>query len=448
MRAKITGELIASIKGPFEIWDEKLQGLSARRQTPEGRVTYRFRYVNAEGRKVNVVIGDAASFRTPDQARREAKLIAGQAESARRGAAPDPVADRDASRRMPTVAEVWADYKQHVLCKKRGRTPDEYERNWLVHIEPRIGSKRIDLLTSSDVETLHLAITEQGKVTKPPEGLSKDARKKWRRRGGPVAANRCRDIVSALCSRATIKGWIAKNPAKGVEENPEYETDIRFSDPELLLIQRALLEESEDIQIAFGLFLETPVRHQNVAAAEADEFVDMLGDDPVWRIPGAKLKGGKPYEAHISPELARKIDAYIERNRAVSPRYLFPLVEQKLTGKQPKGGRSAPARLERRVDPDKPRAKFQSAWERIQARALELAGDKAGDYRALREGSIHTFKHTYLSGVADLGASAIEVQTFGDHADIRTSMKYVHHARARVRDLARQRREKLPKVAA
>jgi len=534
MRAKITGQLMASLEGPFELWDEKLQGLSARRQTDGGRITYRFRYVNGEGRKVNVVVGDASAFKTPDEARKEAKLIAGQAESARRGGRPDPAAERDASRRLPTLGEMWADYEAAGLGRLRASTATLHRQLWRAHIAPRFASMRIDCLSSAEIERWHAetslakaapiaerravfrrrggpdiagraarllrrlqaasapgaplcetwaahmqiiaghsrfararaehlwaayiaprfaavpasaiqpaeieamvaAIAELGAAPPPAQ-----ARRAWgnaTRRGGPVTANRAKRLLSLLCRRGVRDGLIARNPCTAVADNPEHARDIRFADAELALIARALASEAEDVQIAFSLLLETPARHGNVVAAEWGEFVDLASEAPLWRLPASKTKGGRPYETHISPELGQRIAAYREKLRGLSPVYLFPREDRDLCGRG----------VRRTIDPTRPRASLQSAWRRIKARALRLAGTAAADCRGLALGTIHTFKHTYLSAIADLGASAAELQQMGDHADIATSMIYVNGARARVRDLARQRRELLPRLVA
>ncbi len=446
MRGKIGARLIGAQRGEFMIWDDEVKGFYARRQSMAGKITFGFRYTDPAGKKREIKIGVAGPDCTPDKARARAIVEAGKT----RGGV-DPAALRDAQRAMPTLTEVWADYETHVLSKKRGRTPEAYRANWETHIKPALGAKRVNEITGADVERLHKAVTELGAIIRPPDDLSKDERKRWRRRGGPVAANRVIDTLSAIFTRAQSpqRRWVDFNPCKGIEANGETPRDVRFSRAEIALIQRALLDEADDIQIAFGLFLETPLRHQNVAAAEAEEFVDRLGPNPIWRIPGHKMKGGHPYEAPLSIDLAQKIDAYIARNRAISSRYLFPLVDWRLGGRAPKKGApieddgAGPTKAGRKVYADRPRAKFQSAWERIKARALALAGAQASECAGLKAGTIHTFKHTYLSEMADLGATAMEVQKIGDHADIRTSMIYVGKARARVRDLARQRHEQL-----
>lgn len=421
MKQKITGKALAAQSGPFVMWDSETKGLYARRQSSAGKITYGFRYTDANGRKREAKLGDA-SLLSPDEARTRAIVEAGKV-----GQGKDPAADRDKARSAKTVAEVWADYEASVVSKKRGRTPEAYRSLWKKHLEPRVGAIKIDRLSLEDVERMHAAITDLGG--------KRDAR--GHRHGGPVTANRARNLLSGICRRAIQKKWISANPCAGVEPNPETPKDIRFSNAELALIQKALTDEDEDVNIAFGLFLETPVRHSNVASAEWSEFVDLEREAPLWRIAGDKLKSGEPYEAHLSRDLADKIIKYKEQRQEQSPRYVFPRPERVLNGKN----------VLRRIDPDKPRLSFQSAWNRIADRALKYAGKSAGDFVALRTGTVHTFKHTYLTRIADLGASAVEIQAMGDHADYRTSLGYVHGARSRVRDLARQASAGLPKAA-
>lgn len=41
---------------------------------------------------------------------------------------------------------------------------------------------------------------------------------------------------------------------------------------------------------------------------------------------------------------------------------------------------------------------------------------------------LHSFRHTFLTRLAEGGATAIDIRNKGGHADISTSMKYVHAA--------------------
>lgn len=57
----------------------------------------------------------------------------------------------------------------------------------------------------------------------------------------------------------------------------------------------------------------------------------------------------------------------------------------------------------------------------------------------ITRGVLHSFRHTFLTRLAESGASAIDIRNTAGHADIATSMKYVHAAEnARLRELQEQ----------
>lgn len=444
MRAKIGKRVILAQKDAFIIWDEEIKGFYARRQTKAGRITFGFRYTDVGGKKREVRIGDYPTV-TIDDARDAAKIEAGKVAKSE-----DPAAERDALRAQKTLAEVWADFEDKALHTLSETTQRLYKDQWALWIEPDLGAKKALELTPGDVEGLHKKITEEGKKPRevlpfrprggrklkdgsmPNRGGRSPKVRYAKKRGGATCANRVVALLSILCNRAGL----AKNPCKGVKRNREFGKKVHFSDADLMLIVTALGEQPEPDQIAFYLFLETPVRHMTVCAAEWDEFSGLGADAPIWRIPGAKLKGKRDYVAHLSSELGRRILAYKRRVHNETPLYLFP-----------KAGQWFEDGHARESNPDEHRTTFKHSWKRIRARALELAGPD-NEHHVLKVGTPHTFKHTYLTRFAELGASAPEIQKVGDHKDIRTSMGYVHRAEGRIRELAAQISARLPKAAA
>lgn len=429
MKGKITGKLLAAQKGPFTIWDTEVRGFAARRQTDDGRIIYLFRYQDGGGRKREVRIGDAQSMDAPEVARAAAKIHAGKV--AKEG---DPAADRQAARRIKTLNQIWDEYTGAALWKRRPRVQTNYRSTWAKHIQPHLGAKRLTDITPEAVEAMHKAITNKAAARKlrkfePPTNGGRTKRARWSpREGGPRAANAALQLLSLLCNRAKL----SPNPCTGVERNPEVARDIRLSDEELALIMRALGEESDTVRVAFGLFLETPNRHSIIAAAEWEEFADLGTAAPTWTISGEKMKGGRSHTCYLSEEMGLQIAAHRLKQHNRSPRYLFP--------------RSAPrinADGARPLDVDLPRVTFKHDWARIRSRALALAtADVAASCRALKIATIHAFKHTYLQRLADVGASAMEIKTAGDHQDIRTSMVYASRAVGRQRELQEKARPK------
>jgi hypothetical protein len=433
MRAKIGTRVIHAQKDAFIVWDTEIKGFYARRQTKAGRITFGFRYIDAAGKKRETRIGDYPSV-TIDDARDAAQIEAGKV--AKRE---DPAAERDAQRAVKTLGEAWADYEKLALHMRKPRVQTHYRGLWTNHLKPRFAAKRVNTFTKADVEGMHKAITDRAaeraaeRAAAPKAGYRKGERGSPRR-GGKTAANHAVELLSMLLNRED-----APNPCAKVERHKSDGKDIRFSDTELGFIIQALDEAPLREQVCFGLFLECANRHQTIASAEWEEFTDLdprlTNAPPQWLVFGHKLKGGRPQSNYLSRFLADQILKLKTETREASPHYLFPFGEGKRNG-------AAVAEF----DPTRHRVTLDSAWERLKARAIALAeADGVTDLRALRLGTIHTFKHTYLSRFADRGASAIEVQQAGDHADIRTSMRYVKASGERMRALQSEVADRLPR---
>ena len=82
------------------IWDMTVRGFGARRQKGDA-VTFVVFYRTAQGRQRWVTIGRHGAPWTPDQARNEARRILGDVAKGI-----DPAAEKQAKRRMVTVAEL------------------------------------------------------------------------------------------------------------------------------------------------------------------------------------------------------------------------------------------------------------------------------------------------------------------------------------------------------
>lgn len=435
MKEKIGIKTLGKAPAAFVMWDTEVKGFFARRQTEAGQISYGFRYTDATGAKREIKIGIHGAL-TPDQARTAAQARAGEIAKSE-----DPAAVRDALRAVKTLEQIWADYETLTLPKTKGKTAPHFRSIWKNYLGPLLGAKRGDAITKNDVERMHQAIT----MTKPlaavfrflrgPTGYRKGARG-GSSRGGPIIANHAVELLSLLLNDAGLP-----NPCEKVRRHKANGRDVHFSDTELNFILLALEEASLREQCAFGLFLETANRHQTIAGAEWEEFADLdprfTNNQAQWLVFGEKLKGGRPQSNFISPTLAALILKLKGDTYEDSPRYLFPFGEGKRNG-------AAVAAF----DPSRPRRTLDSVWERLKARALALAeAQGVTDLRGLRLGTIHTFKHTFLTRFADLGASAIEVKQAGDHKDIRTSMRYIKASGERMQALQGEMARRLPRAA-
>lgn len=148
------------------------------------------------------------------------------------------------------------------------------------------------------------------------------------------------------------------------------------------------------------LLMVTGARSSEVLQAEWSEF-DLDDAQPAWRVVADRMKGGKPHTYPLDSETVALLRHWRATAPFLSPRWVFP----DNTGKNPKSS-------------------LQKPWARIKEAAN------------ITRGVIHSFRHTFLTRMAESGATAIDIKNTGGHADIATSMKYVHAAEnARLREL-------------
>ena len=103
-----------------------------------------------DGRSRPTRIGEHGRL-TPEEARRQAKIILGAVEGGK-----DPIAERRAACEIRTFEAVATDFlAQHLKAKRKARTAEEYEHILALHVIPALGSKRIVELRRADVARLH-----------------------------------------------------------------------------------------------------------------------------------------------------------------------------------------------------------------------------------------------------------------------------------------------------
>jgi integrase len=164
---------------------------------------------------------------TPEEARRQAKIVLGAVESGK-----DPIAERKAAREVRTFKAVATDFlDHHVKAKRKARTADEYERILTLHVIPALGSKRIVDLSRADVAKLHTKLSES-----------------------PYQANRTVALVSAVWNWAARSDEVsfAENPARAVERFAEKGRE-RFLTSEELARLGDTLRENETLGLPFAV---------------------------------------------------------------------------------------------------------------------------------------------------------------------------------------------------
>ena len=118
------------------VWDEEVKGFGLRvRSSGHKSFVFQYRVGGRGGSSHRLTIGDYGAV-TADQARRQAKQLAGAVAQGR-----NPALEREAEKRAiaeargaPTVATLAAEFLTHRRAKKKARTVDEYERRSAAHL--------------------------------------------------------------------------------------------------------------------------------------------------------------------------------------------------------------------------------------------------------------------------------------------------------------------------
>jgi integrase len=179
-----------------------------------------------DGRSRRTRIGEHGRL-TPEEARRQARIILGAVEG---GA--DPVAQRKAAREVRTFNAVATDFLAlHVATTRKARTGREYGRILRGYVLPAIGSKRIVDIRRADVARMHAKLSE-----------------------APYQANRALALVSAIWNWAARREEVAvvDNPAKAIERYAEAGRERYLTSEELARLGDAL-REGEGVGLPYSI---------------------------------------------------------------------------------------------------------------------------------------------------------------------------------------------------
>lgn len=377
---RLTSRTVAAIKPngtDFDVRDTDVRGFHVR-VTRGGEMIYRFQYRRPDGSRPVVTLGRTTEL-TADQAR---KLASDHFVAVGGGA--DPRKAKEAWKAAPTMDDLWARYQeQRLKVKNRPRTQAEYVRNWQSHARPILGGMKVAEVTRADVRRVIAAL-----------GAKR------------TTANRTLAVLSVMFGFAIENELRSDNPASGIEKYRENARDVAFTDDELGRIAAAVENEREAwARTALTLLMVTGARKSEVLEAEWAEF-DLDDAEPAWRLPAQRAKGGKAHTYYLDADTVALIKAWRRDAPFVSPRWVFPNV--KGTG---------------------PKSSLKQPWARVKKAAR------------ITRGVPHSFRHTFFTRLAEGGASAIDIKQTAGHADIATSMKYVHAAEsARLRQLQEENR--------
>lgn len=234
MRRKITKRSVDALKPgpkPRFLWDTELTGFGCK-VTPAGRkvfiLQYRTRNQGWKSAPKRVTIGKMSGDLTPDGARKIARYLLFEVKSGS-----DP-AEAWRPGDPPTVAALanrfLTEYLPHKKRPPRQSTIDFYETLFRCHITPKLGKRRVDAVTTRDLEKLHGSM-----------------------RAKPYVANRTLSLLQQAFDQAERWGWRPQqtNPALHIDR---YLEERRGSRKEVMLTaeQMAALLDAIDAEEAAG----------------------------------------------------------------------------------------------------------------------------------------------------------------------------------------------------
>jgi integrase len=339
-------------------WDNAVAGLGAR-VTAAGHRGFVLDYRTRAGRRRRYTIGafpDWSIVGAREEARRLKRDIDGGG---------DPLANIEAERGAPTVADLIERFLAEHVSRKRPHTQYDYRNVIARHIAPALGRLKVAEVTYSDIDALHRKITKAGHHTQ---------------------ANRVVAVVSKMFSLAIRWRMRADSPAKGIERNAEHKRTRYLTPIELARLTDAL-EAHPDRQAVdiFRLCLLTGCRSGEAMKARWDDIQLAAG---IWNKPGSTTK---QKTTHIVPlnAPAKQLLARL-RQRTNSP-WVFP-------------ADSAPGH----------RITVQKSWLAVCA-AAKISG--------LR---IHDLRHSFASLAVNRGASLPLIGSLLGHASPVTTARYAH----------------------
>jgi len=373
-----------------EVWDAAVPGFGARRQRSPA-VAYMLMFRTAEGRTRRYTIGRHGAPWTPDTAREEARRVLG---SVAKGT--DPAADKQAKRRVVTVAELCERYladaesgrllvrggrpkKPLTLASDRGRIEG--------HIVPLLGRLAVAAVTKQDVERFMHAVaageTAQSRKTKP-RGVSK-------LRGGRGVATRAVSLLGAIFTYAIDRHLRADNPAHRVRKFAENRRERRLAEAEYATLGAGLRQAEGTIwlpAVACLRFLALTGWRSGEALAFRWRDVDLVRRTAV--LPDTKTGRSMRPLSHAACDLLRT---------------------------QPRLGDGALAFPASRGEG------LMTGFKKFARRIVALAGLPA-------DVTPHVLRHSFASLAADLGYSEPTIGALIGHKGHSVTSRYMHSADA------------------
>lgn len=262
------------------IRDTKSPGLAVR-ITPAGVRSFvvSYMFIGTEKRMTigPVSMQDGDSGLTVTAARKRAGDIRSDARKGK-----DPLGERQRQARAETFKQLWEQFVEQHGPRLRPATLRDYSSLARLYLLPALGPRKVEVITYPEVAALHRKVT---------------------RAGSTYQANRCVAVTRKLFSFAIRAGLIEKNPATGIELNPEAGRERYLTGEEMARLFQAMREYEKGRPSrrtycdAVRLLLLTGARRGEVMNARWEQF-DLQGG--VWTKPAATTKQKRLHRVPLS----------------------------------------------------------------------------------------------------------------------------------------------------
>lgn len=303
----------------------------------------------------------------------------------------DPLAQKAARRKQPTLAQLYEAYLAHHVTPTRTPRGALDERSmWEMYILPILGrDTKIQDLDASDMERL-LSETKAKAAT----NSSRRPRGSW----GSFGAGNSRARAVAVSLRTAINAaprWKMErpvvNPVSLVRLPPLNQRESPLSLAQAEAVIEALKARPESTAAACLLFLlATGARVGETRQAERSEFQRLQDGSWLWQKPSHHTKQRKVHRIPLCEQAAEVLEAQLLRHPG--SRYVFP-------------GRVLGTHVK----------ELKSTWTRVRAEA------GAPDCR------VHDLRHSFASALA---SRKVPLNIVGDllgHTSIKTTQRYAHY---------------------
>lgn len=376
-------EGLKSAEKDYFVWDSDIAGFGIKLNRG-GNKTYIVQ-ARISGRSKRFTIGSHGSPWTPEMARKKALAILG---SVSQGVDPSPQKDQEI-----TISQLMDKYFDEGCRSKKLRTMKDELSFSRRHIKPLLGSKKVRMITRTDVER-YMQDVADGK-TRVNEKLGHRARAIVT--GGKGAANRSRDLLSSALSFAVRQGYRADNPAFGVRHYKMPPRERFLTSEEYQRLGHAFTEALNNGANPYAI---AALKVLALSGARTGEIISLERRWVDEQIGGARLpdsKTGARFLILPAPAIALI--------KEVVDMHDFKFVFPSRDGTKPYGG-------------------LKKVWRKIRKKA------------SLDDVRMHDLRHSYASiGVAG-GTSLFIVGKVLGHNDPATTKRYAHIAHGPIKSAA------------